>query len=150
VEKVENAIRGRDNCRLNDLRMMTHFQHTGKNEELNSLHNKVFIEMMTNMYGRGGVLSLPLPVGIFQKPVSQIKSKSTLPVTFCYVQVPTVPTDTVPAPTFVAFFRRDENRGTYISIVFSCTLYFLSPALPYFSSTKFPPRFPLNLLLSDF
>jgi hypothetical protein len=43
VEKVENAIRGRDNCRLNDLRMMTHFQHTGKNEELNSLHNKVFI-----------------------------------------------------------------------------------------------------------
>ena len=54
MEKVENAIRGRDNCRLNDLRMMTHFQHTGKNEELNSLHNKVFIEMMTNMYGRGG------------------------------------------------------------------------------------------------
>jgi hypothetical protein len=43
VKKVDQAIRGRGNRRLKDLDMMTVFAHTGPNETLNSLRNKVNI-----------------------------------------------------------------------------------------------------------
>ena len=43
VKKVDQAIRGRGNRRLKDLDMMTVFEHTGPNETLNSLRNKVNI-----------------------------------------------------------------------------------------------------------
>jgi hypothetical protein len=42
VRKVEMAIRGKGDCRLKDLRMMTVFNHTGNNEVFNSVHNKVY------------------------------------------------------------------------------------------------------------
>jgi hypothetical protein len=41
LRKVEQAIRGRNDSRLRDLDMMGVFNHTGQNEALNSLHNKV-------------------------------------------------------------------------------------------------------------
>ncbi len=41
VKKVDQAIRGKGNRRLKDLDMMTVFAHTGPNEMLNSLRNKV-------------------------------------------------------------------------------------------------------------
>ncbi len=37
--KVLMAIRGPKDCRLKDLPFMTEFQHTGINEQINSLHN---------------------------------------------------------------------------------------------------------------
>jgi hypothetical protein len=43
VKKVDQAIRGRGNRRLKDLDMMTVFAHTGPNETLNALRNKVNI-----------------------------------------------------------------------------------------------------------
>jgi hypothetical protein len=41
AKKVENAIRGKGDMRLKDLAMMGIFSHTGCNEVLNNLHNKV-------------------------------------------------------------------------------------------------------------
>jgi hypothetical protein len=39
MRKLCGAIRGRNDSRLNDLAMMTEFQHTSINESINSLHN---------------------------------------------------------------------------------------------------------------
>lgn len=39
LKKLVMAIRGNKDCRLQDLEMMTHFQHTGTNEAINALHN---------------------------------------------------------------------------------------------------------------
>jgi hypothetical protein len=41
LRKVELAIKGRKDCRIKDLSMMGVFSHTGCNEALNNLHNKV-------------------------------------------------------------------------------------------------------------
>jgi hypothetical protein len=41
VKKVDQAVRGYGGSRVRDLPMMTVFAHTGRNENLNSLHNKV-------------------------------------------------------------------------------------------------------------
>jgi hypothetical protein len=41
--KVETAIRGTKDGRLNDLQMMGVFRHTGCNESLNNLHIKVSV-----------------------------------------------------------------------------------------------------------
>jgi hypothetical protein len=38
-KKVVQAIRGNNDCRLKDLELMTEFQHTGVNEQINNLHN---------------------------------------------------------------------------------------------------------------
>jgi hypothetical protein len=38
-KKVVQAIRGNRDCRLKDLELMTEFQHTGVNEQINNLHN---------------------------------------------------------------------------------------------------------------
>ena len=40
LEKLTNALSGKDNSRLNDLGMMTGFHHTGAIENFNSLRNK--------------------------------------------------------------------------------------------------------------
>jgi hypothetical protein len=40
MRKLETALRGNSNCRLKDLELMAEFQHTGTNENINSLHNK--------------------------------------------------------------------------------------------------------------
>lgn len=40
LEKLTNAISGKDNSRLSDLGMMTGFHHTGAIENFNSLRNK--------------------------------------------------------------------------------------------------------------
>jgi solute carrier family 8 (sodium/calcium exchanger) len=39
MRKLVLAIRGPKDCRLKDLEFMTEFQHTGINEQINSLHN---------------------------------------------------------------------------------------------------------------
>lgn len=39
LRKLVMAIRGPKDCRLKDLTFMTEFQHTGINEQINSLHN---------------------------------------------------------------------------------------------------------------
>jgi hypothetical protein len=39
MKKLVAAIRGIKDCRLKDLALMTEFQHTGTNENINSLHN---------------------------------------------------------------------------------------------------------------
>jgi hypothetical protein len=39
MKKLVQAIRGNKDCRLKDLEMMTEFQHTGTNEQINNLHN---------------------------------------------------------------------------------------------------------------
>jgi hypothetical protein len=39
MKKLVLAIRGNKDCRLKDLALMTEFQHTGTNEQLNNLHN---------------------------------------------------------------------------------------------------------------
>jgi hypothetical protein len=39
MKKLIAAIRGRKDCRLRDLSMMTEFQHTSINESINALHN---------------------------------------------------------------------------------------------------------------
>jgi hypothetical protein len=41
LRKVELAIRGFKDCRLDDLAMMGVCSHTGCNENVNSVHNKV-------------------------------------------------------------------------------------------------------------
>ena len=40
LEKLRNALSGKDNSRLSDLGMMTGFHHTGAIENFNSLRNK--------------------------------------------------------------------------------------------------------------
>jgi solute carrier family 8 (sodium/calcium exchanger) len=40
MRKLVTAIRGKGDSRLKDLDLMTEFQHTGTNENINSLHNK--------------------------------------------------------------------------------------------------------------
>lgn len=40
MRKLVAALRGPNNCRLKDLELLTEFQHTGTNENINSLHNK--------------------------------------------------------------------------------------------------------------
>lgn len=42
MKKLVAAIRGNKDCRLKDLEFMTEFQHTGINENINSLHNVYF------------------------------------------------------------------------------------------------------------
>jgi hypothetical protein len=39
MKKLVLAIRGKKDCRLKDLEMMTEFHHTGTNEQINNLHN---------------------------------------------------------------------------------------------------------------
>jgi hypothetical protein len=39
MRKLVGAIRGKNDCRLKDLDMMTEFQHTSTNESINALHN---------------------------------------------------------------------------------------------------------------
>ena len=41
LRKVEEALRGRHDSRLKDMDNMGVFNHTGPNEALNALHNKV-------------------------------------------------------------------------------------------------------------
>jgi hypothetical protein len=47
------AIRGHNDCRLKDLEMMGTFSHTGCNEALNSLHNKVLFFFKLAWYCMG-------------------------------------------------------------------------------------------------
>jgi hypothetical protein len=42
MTKIVAAIRGKNDLRIKDARMMTSFTHTGINESLNSHHNKYF------------------------------------------------------------------------------------------------------------
>jgi hypothetical protein len=42
MKKLVAAIRGRKDCRLKDLEMMTEFQHTSTNENINARHNVYF------------------------------------------------------------------------------------------------------------
>lgn len=42
MKKLVAAIHGRRDCRLDDLEMMTEFQHTSINESINSVHNVYF------------------------------------------------------------------------------------------------------------
>ena len=54
LRKVELAIRGHNDCRLEDLSMMGVASHTGCNESLNSRHNKVWNSRLFIRSGGGG------------------------------------------------------------------------------------------------
>jgi hypothetical protein len=52
---VEQAIRGKGDCRIRDINMMGVFCHTGSNEVLNSLHIKVMMEIYFGSTSHGMV-----------------------------------------------------------------------------------------------
>ena len=55
LEKLTNAISGKDNSRLSDLGMMTGFHHTGAIENFNSLRNKYAGKAY--VYSYGGIIA---------------------------------------------------------------------------------------------
>ena len=69
VKKVDQAIRGRGNRRLKDLDMMTVFAHTGPNETLNSLRNKVNIlsNFVYRIFSLAFVISTSFGFKVLQK-----------------------------------------------------------------------------------
>jgi hypothetical protein len=77
AQKVETAIRGVKDGRLNDLQMMGVFRHTGCNESLNNLHIKVsvfhilsFLEIYRNLFKQNSlsvelVESVPIYLSLY-------------------------------------------------------------------------------------
>jgi hypothetical protein len=52
MKKLNEAIRGKKDCGLKDLAMMTEFQHTSINKNINAKHNTYFRKQGQGRQGR--------------------------------------------------------------------------------------------------